>query len=265
MDNFPILLVIGLVAGVLSGLFGIGGGLLIVPALTLFMAFSAKTAVATSLAALLLPVGIFAVLEYHRKGLLDLRASLLIAVGLFTTTLVGAQITLALPDTLFKQAYGVFVIIMGLRLLGVFARGASSQPPSASQGVDPEPLSAWKLLILGLIAGILSGMFGIGGGIVIVPALMAFFGVEQKRAVGTSLGALLLPVGLPGVLGYYAAGELNLAAAVPVAIGLAIGALGGARIAIGLDPKTMRRMYGIFLLIVGTWFIIEPIIRQAPA
>jgi uncharacterized membrane protein YfcA len=262
MDNFPILLVIGLVAGVLSGLFGIGGGLLIVPALTLFMAFSAKTAVATSLAALLLPVGIFAVLEYHRKGLLDLRASMLIALGLFTTTLVGAQITLALPETLFKQAYGVFVIIMGLRFLGIFARNAN---PAATAAPSSEPLSAWKLLALGLIAGVLSGMFGIGGGIVIVPALMAIFGVEQKRAVGTSLGALLLPVGLPGVLGYYAAGELNLGAAVPVAIGLAIGALGGARIAIGLDPKTMRRLYGIFLLLVGAWFIIEPIIRQAPA
>jgi len=264
MDNFAVLLIIGLVAGVLSGLFGIGGGLLIVPALTLLVGFSTKTAVATSLAALLLPVGIFAVLEYHRKGLLDLRASLLIALGLFTTTLLGAQITLALPDTLFKQAYGAFVIIMGLRLLGVFARASSSPPPAASENANPDRLTAWKLLILGLIAGVLSGMFGIGGGIVIVPALMALFGVEQKRAVGTSLGALLLPVGLPGVLGYWAAGELNLGAAVPVALGLAIGALGGARIAIGLDPKTMRRMYGIFLLVVGAWFIIEPIIRQAP-
>lgn len=264
MDNFVLLLILGLVAGVLSGLFGIGGGLLIVPALTLFMAFSAKTAVATSLAALLLPVGIFAVIEYHRKGLLDLRASMLIALGLVTTTLIGAQITLALPDTLFKQAYGIFVIIMGLRFLGVFARGTSGQPV-ASADSNPEPLSVWKLLVLGLISGVLSGMFGIGGGIVIVPALMTFFGVEQKRAVGTSLGALLLPVGLPGVLGYYAAGELNLGAAVPVAIGLAIGALGGARIAIGLDPKTMRRLYGIFLLLVGVWFIVEPIIRQAPA
>ena len=132
MDNFIILLLVGLAAGILSGLFGVGGGLLIVPALTLFLAFSAKTAVATSLAALLLPVGIFAVIEYHRKGLVDLRASLLIAVGLFTTTLLGAQITLALPDTLFKQAYGVFVIIIGLRFLGIFARMSSNTPRSMS-------------------------------------------------------------------------------------------------------------------------------------
>lgn len=265
MDNFAILLILGLVAGVLSGLFGIGGGLLIVPALTLLLAFGAKAAVATSLAAQLLPVGIFAVIEYRRKGLLDIRASLLIAVGLVITTLLGAQITLALPDTLFKQAYGVFVIVMGLRFLGIFARASESAPPAATDNANPEPLSAWKLLALGLIAGFFSGMFGIGGGVVIVPALMTFLHVEQRRAVGTSLGAQLLPVGLLGVLGYWAAGELDLGAAVPVAIGLAAGALGGARIAIGLDPKTMRRLYGVFLLLVGVWFIIEPIIRQAPA
>lgn len=263
MDNFVILLIVGLVAGVLSGLFGIGGGLLIVPALTLFLAFSAKTAVATSLAAQLLPVGIFAAIEYHRKGLLDIRASLLIAVGLVITTLVGAQITLALPDTLFKQAYGVFVIIMGLRFLGVFARASGVQPAAAEGTAQSSP--AWKLLALGLIAGLFSGMFGIGGGVVIVPALMTFFRVEQRLAVGTSLGAQLLPVGLLGVAGYWAAGELNIGAAVPVAIGLAIGALGGARIAISLSPKTMRQLYGVFLLLVGVWFIVEPIIRQTPA
>ncbi len=293
MDNFFLLLAVGLVAGVLSGLFGIGGGIVIVPALTLLVAFSAKTAVATSLAALLLPVGIFAVLEYHKKGLLDLRASAIVALGLVTTTLIGAQITLALPETLFKQAYGVFVVVMGLRFLGVFARNTgpaaaspaatgidgqaqgevpqntSGEPAENVAGVNPDSLpaamslstqpSAVRLIALGLVAGVLSGMFGIGGGIVIVPALMTMFGMPQKRAVGTSLGALLLPVGLPGVLGYYAAGELNLGAALPVAAGLAIGALGGARIAIGLDPNVMRRMYGIFLLIVGVWFILQPV------
>src|SRR5690606_36833444 len=114
--------ILGLGAGVFSGLFGIGGGIVIVPALTLFFAFSAKAAVATSLAALLMPVGIFAVLTYHRNKLLDIRATLVTAVGLATTTLIGAQIALALPDTLFTQAYGVFVIFLGLRCLDVLPR-----------------------------------------------------------------------------------------------------------------------------------------------
>lgn len=259
MENLIPLLILGLIAGIFSGLFGIGGGIVIVPALTLFLAFTPKTAVATSLAALLMPVGIFAVITYYRNKLLDIRASAIIAVGLVTTTLIGAEITLALPDTLFKQAYGIFVIIMGARFLELFKRSAAGAPAAPSeQSAEPRQEAWWKLLILGLLAGILAGMFGIGGGIVIVPALVGFFAFEHKRAVGTSLGALLLPVGLPGVLSYYAAGELNISAAVPVAIGLAIGALGGARLAIGLSPKVMRRMYGAFLIVVGVWFIVEP-------
>src|SRR5690606_37441382 len=90
-----------------------------------------------SLAALLMPVGIFAVLTYHRNKLLDIRAALVTAVGLATTTLIGAQITLALPDTLFKQAYGVFVIIMGLRFLDALPRlRATSATPETRDTSD---------------------------------------------------------------------------------------------------------------------------------
>lgn len=256
MDDFLLLLVLGLGAGVFSGLFGIGGGIVIVPALTLLLAFDPKTAVATSLTALLLPVGIFAVLEYRRKGLLDIRASAWVAFGLVLTTLVGAEITLALPATLFKQAYGIFVVIMGMRFLGMFSRGKPAAP--VTDDVDTSGVPWWGLFALGLGAGVLSGMFGIGGGIVIVPALAGFFGFPHKRAVGSSLGALLLPVGLPGVLRYAAAGTLDIWVAVPVAVGLAAGALGGARVAIGLSAARMKQLYGVFLVVVGVWFVIQP-------
>lgn len=266
MENLALLVVIGLVAGVFSGLFGIGGGIVIVPALTLFLAFSAKAAVATSLAALLIPVGIFAVLAYWRRGLLDIRDAAVLTLGRAITTLVGAQITLALPDTLFKQAYGVFVLIMAVRFLGLLARPkaadpATEAPPPVGGEAPPAvagPPALWKLFVLGLFAGLLSGMFGIGGGIVIVPALTGLFGYELKRATGTSLGSLLLPVGVFGVMRYHAEGILDIGTAVMVAAGLGFGAFAGARIAIGLDPKVMRRLYGVFLLIVGVWFVIEP-------
>jgi uncharacterized membrane protein YfcA len=113
---------------------------------------------------------------------------------------------------------------------------------------------------IGLFAGVLSGMFGIGGGIVIVPALTLLLGMEQRRAVGTSLGALLLPVGLPGVLGYAASGQVDLIVALPVAIGLAVGALGGARLALRLPPQTVKRLYGGFLVLVGVWFVMRPLL-----
>lgn len=259
MPLFIVLLGVGLLAGVMSGMFGIGGGIVIVPALALLVGFSLVQGVATSLAALLLPVGFFGAREYYKKGLLDIRAAALIAIGLAITSLIGAQIALNLPSDTFQQLYGAFLIIMGARFLDVMGM-IRGKPVTASTEGQNITVSPWALFVLGLGAGVLSGMFGIGGGIVIVPALTLLFGFEQRRAVGTSLGALLLPVGLPGVLGYAAAGQVDFGIAAVVAIGLAIGALGGARLALNLSPKTVKQLYGAFLIVVGVWFIIRPML-----
>jgi len=256
------LLIIGLVAGVASGLFGIGGGVIIVPALTLFLAFEPLNAIATSLAALLLPVGILAVMMYHRAGLLRVRSSALIAAGLLLTVVIGAQIAINLPTTQLKQLYGLFLLYMGWRFAEprkvcaeLRQRQAASAPAAAGAAVV-EPAVAWhSLLLLGMVAGVASGMFGIGGGVIIVPALVGLFKYDQKLAVGTSLGALLLPVGLPGVIAYHQAGAFDVAAAVLVALGLLAGALGGARIALNLPSQTVRRLYGLFLLAVALRFL----------
>ena len=105
--------------------------------------------------------------------------------------------------------------------------------------------------IIGLAGGILSGLFGIGGGLVIVPGLIILAGFTAAKAAGTSLAALLLPVGLFGALEYYRAGQVDLQAAVVIAIGLLVGAFFGARIGTSLDPVVAQRAFGIFLLIVG--------------
>ncbi|MBZ0289332.1 MAG: sulfite exporter TauE/SafE family protein [Anaerolineae bacterium] len=111
------------------------------------------------------------------------------------------------------------------------------------------------LLVLGLGAGVLSGMFGIGGGVIIVPALVALLHFDQKQAVGTSLAALLLPVSLGAVISYYQSGLLDLVVAVLVALGLVGGAFAGAKIALSLPSVTVKRLYGIFLLFVALRFI----------
>ncbi|MBC7293993.1 MAG: sulfite exporter TauE/SafE family protein, partial [Thermoleophilia bacterium] len=80
---------------------------------------------------------------------------------------------------------------------------------------------------------------------------------DQKRAVGTSLGALLPPVGIGAVLSYYEAGEIDLTASVFVALGLIVGAFLGARIALGLPSSTVKRMYGVFLMAISLRFIFQ--------
>lgn len=256
-----VLALVGLIAGVLSGMFGIGGGVVIVPALVALLGFTLTQANGTSLAVLLLPVGIFAVIQYYRQGKLKPLTAALVAVGLVLGGYFGARIALSLPPEQLQRAYGVFLLFAGWRFIEPLKwidqlRGRSPRPPDViPSDLVITPTLGVALVIVGLTAGIASGMFGIGGGIVIVPALVGLLRFDQKVAVGTSLGALLLPVSLPGVLAYYQQGELDLGVAAAVAVGLVFGAFIGARIALGLPSITVKRLYGIFLIVVGVRFI----------
>jgi uncharacterized membrane protein YfcA len=107
----------GFLAGVLSGMFGIGGGLVIVPALVVVLGMSIKSATATSLFALMWPVGLLGVIAYWREGYVDARAGLWIAIGLFLGAYLGARVTLALPATAVRRGYAVFLLVAGTYLL----------------------------------------------------------------------------------------------------------------------------------------------------
>ena len=109
---------------------------------------------------------------------------------------------------------------------------------------------------IGLLAGVLSGVFGIGGGVVIVPALILLAGFVPIVATGTSLAALLLPVGALGAYEYYKKGHLNPTAALWIALGLFIGVWFGARLAQNLTPIQLKRSFAIFLVLVAgkMWF-----------
>ena len=106
-------------------------------------------------------------------------------------------------------------------------------------------------LIIGLAAGVLAGLFGIGGGILIVPALLFLARMPMLTATGTSLGALLLPVGALGAITYYRAGNLNIRASLLIALGLFVGAYFGSRLAQMIQPSTLKRLFAVFLVLVA--------------
>jgi hypothetical protein len=106
-------------------------------------------------------------------------------------------------------------------------------------------------ILIGLGAGVLSGLFGIGGGVVIVPALLLFAQMSPLTATGTSLGALLLPVGALGAWSYYKAGHLDMRVSLLLAIGLLFGAYLGARLAQTLTPVQLKRAFAVFLVLVA--------------
>jgi uncharacterized membrane protein YfcA len=111
------LLGIGLAAGILSGLVGIGGGLVIVPLLVMLGGMSQISAQGTSIGALILPVGIFAALKYHRAGNLDIRSSAFIACAMALGAYLGATLALQLPQDTLKKIFGIVLVSAGLKFL----------------------------------------------------------------------------------------------------------------------------------------------------
>ena len=116
-------------------------------------------------------------------------------------------------------------------------------------------MPAALMALIGIAAGILSGLFGIGGGIVIVPLLILTLGFTAQQAAGTSLAALLLPVGLFGAIQYWQAGQVNLLYALLLALGLMLGVFIGARFGLSLPNDVVQRAFGVLLVVVGIRFV----------
>jgi uncharacterized membrane protein YfcA len=112
-----LLIAIGLVSGMLSGMVGVGGGLVIVPALIYFLAFSQKEAQGTSLGILLLPVGILGVMQYYRQGYVDIKVVLLVSLGFVIGNFIGSKWALSLPEDKLKKIFAVFLLIIAVKIL----------------------------------------------------------------------------------------------------------------------------------------------------
>ena len=250
-----IFLTVGFAAGILSGLFGIGGGSLIVPCLIALAGMDVLHASATSLAALLLPVGILGVWQYHKAGLVQWKVAGWLSAGILLGSALGAELALSLPMLWLERSYACFLsyIAWSNLELGKLLRGKP-------RDIDPGPRKDARVVVwlaVGFAAGIIAGLFGKGGGVVIVPVLMGLFAYRAKEATGTSLAALQLPVGLPGVILYAREGVLDLHLAVWVAAGLVAGTFFGTRIAIGLKPSLFKKLYGLFLLGMALFLVLR--------
>ncbi|MBW4644407.1 MAG: sulfite exporter TauE/SafE family protein [Goleter apudmare HA4340-LM2] len=116
-----------------------------------------------------------------------------------------------------------------------------------------------QMLLIGLVAGVAGGMFGIGGGAIMVPAMVLLLGLDQKFATGTSIAAQILPIGILGAAVYYRSGNLNIKYALLIAAGLIVGNLFGALFANQpfISSETMKKLYGIFLLLLGARYLIN--------
>jgi uncharacterized membrane protein YfcA len=124
-------------------------------------------------------------------------------------------------------------------------------------------IQMWIILILiGVASGMLSGLVGVGGGLVIVPALIIFLHFSQKMAQGTSLAILLLPVGILAVMEYYKHGEINIKVALIISLGFLVGGYFGSRIAIILSQETVKKIFAIFIIVIGIKMLFFDKVKQ---
>ena len=107
------------------------------------------------------------------------------------------------------------------------------------------------LLAIGIAAGTLSGMFGVGGRVIIVPALIFFLGMSQHQAQGTSLGLMLLPIGILAAWNYYKTGNLDIKAGLLVAAGFIVGGYLGSKLSLSINELTLKRIFGVLMLVIA--------------
>ena len=117
ISTIILLLLIGLVAGMLSGMVGVGGGIIIVPALVYFLAFSQKSAQGTSLGILLLPVGILAVSQYYKQGFIDVKVVLMVSGGFLIGGYFGSKLAVILPEATLKKIFALMLILTAIKML----------------------------------------------------------------------------------------------------------------------------------------------------
>ena len=251
------ILILGICAGIMSGLFGIGGGIVMVPSLIAIFGMEILNANATSLAAMLLPVGALGVMAYYKAGLINVRNAMWIALGLLLGSYFGAELAVSLDVKILSKLYAAILLYVAVSYFDI-PKLLKRKKTLISEN---NPVSAtlffpfWQFILLGLAAGVFAGLFGKGGGIVIVPLLIKFFRYEAKAASATSLAALQLPVGLPSVIVYTQQGYLNWTYAGLMALGIVFGVFFGSKWAIKLSGTTFKKIYAIFLLGVAVYMV----------
>lgn len=117
IETIIIIILLGLAAGILGGMVGVGGGIIIVPALVYFLAFSQHQAQGTSLALMLFPVGILGVINYYKKGFVDFKYAGLLAIGFVIGSYLGSKFSLSLPQVTVKKIFAVLMLLVALKML----------------------------------------------------------------------------------------------------------------------------------------------------
>jgi uncharacterized protein len=252
-------LLAGVVTGVLSGMFGIGGAVISNPSVRALGA-SPIQSVGSTLPSII-PSAISGSLRYHREGLLRIHMVRWVAPVGAVFSIAGALLADLVPGDGHVLTLSVAVLI------GYTAVRTARRPPPAAvapeadveMALDPhgnQHEENWKLVVIGAAAGLLSGLLGIGGGLVMVPAFSGWLRIPLKETIGTSLACVAI-IAVPGMVTHALQGHIDWSFAIPLAIGVIPGARIGAQLTIGTSDRTLRRLVAAALGLIGAVYAVE--------
>lgn len=232
---------IGIGAGGLSGLFGIGGGILVVPALVLFGGMGQHRAHGTSLAATA-PLALAGLAGFAVDRQVDWAVAGLLVLGAATGAVLGTAALRRVREGRLRIAFAVLLLVAAARMLLSAPAGAGR----ADLGVE----AAGGLISVGMLAGLAAGLFGIGGGIVMVPAQVLLFGIPGALAKGTSL-AVIVPTAAVGTVRNLRHDLVDLRSGSMVGLAGAAASFGAARLAVRLDPGVSAVLFAGLLVVAA--------------
>ena len=245
---------IGGIAGLASGLLGVGGGFLLVPLQVMWSRTSQRRASGTSLAAIL-PIALVGATIYYfgkQKPQIDLVVAFFLVLGSVGGAFVGAHASRRVPENALKILVALLLGVVGLKELHDVFLGGSAIAGSESGAFGP--VHYLLITATGLVIGVLSGLTGVGGGVFIVPALVLGFGLTQRVAQGTSLLAIL-PTAAVGADTHHRHGNVDVRATGWIDVAGVPAVLIGAALALWLPVRVLAGLFGLFLIFaaVRTW------------
>lgn len=255
-----LLLAIGAVTGLAGGLLGVGGGFVMVPAMVYLMKTPQREANGTSLA-VIVPIAVVGATILGGGHQVDLEAGIPLAIGAVGGAVAGARFTRRISDTALRRAFGIVAVVAGAVMIGDALVRAVSSTAHVGAGLAPTGPALWAIgLVVGAVAGVLSGLLGIGGGAVMVPAMTLLMGLSQHLAQGTSL-LVIIPTAISGSITHFRLGNIRRATAAWLSLGGVVGAVAGASLALASSDELLRAIFGCYLAFTGLRMLQAPATR----
>ncbi len=240
-----IIILIGFTAGLVGSMLGVGGGFLIVPLLCLLLYLPMHVAIGLSLSSIV-ATSIFSTITYSRKRMIDLRIGLTLEIITLMGAICGSHIALLLSDKVLKAIFGIALSYASIRMI------------FPSKGGEGKRVSLPVALMISFMAGMASGMLGIGGGTIKVPLMVLLFNIPVKTAIATSAFMVGLTASTAAIT-YQLNGLVDPMYVVRIIIGIFAGVNVGCRLALKAKPMILRRAFGVILLTLALRMLLEGI------